>query len=202
MTNPLISTYLNALAKSTEKKVQYVFPFDELKSTWVETGLTKTPNFKFDEVAELILRTCFLAPTKKGAIFCGTKGIGKTLNLDVFAMINTYLFKCKTECYEVAEIELHYKVRGASFIEYLADLPCLVINDADTSRDLNDFGTVRNIVTDILLLRYRNFQTKGFKTFLTTNMGYDFIVQEFGDRLQDRFNEMFFGVGLKGESKR
>lgn len=200
--NPLISTYLKALGKSTEKKVQYVFNFDELKEAWIETGLTKHTEFEFDQVSELILRTCFLAPTKKGAIFCGTKGIGKSLNLDVFSMINTHLFKKATECYEVAEIELQYKVRGAAFIEHLTDLPCLVINDADTSRDLNDFGTVRNIVTDILFLRYRNFQTKGYKTYLTTNLEYEFIVKEFGDRLQDRFNEMFFGVGLKGKSRR
>lgn len=200
--NQLIKNYLNGLERSVEKKVERRFSFDELKEVWIETGKTKTPEYEFDNVAEAILRACYIVPSKKGVVFSGVMAIGKTFNLDIFETINTHLFHIRTECYEVAEIELRYKSRGANFLEELAELPCLVINDVDTQKQLNDFGTIRGVVTDVLLLRYRNFQKKGFKTYLTTNMSMEYVNKEFGDRLESRFKEMFFGVQLKGKGKR
>jgi DNA replication protein DnaC len=84
----------------------------------------------------------------------------------------------------------------------LTDIPCLIINDAGAENLLNDFGTHRNIISDILILRYRAFQKRGLKTYLTSNMTWKAINEHYGDRLEDRFREMFYKVEIVGESKR
>jgi DNA replication protein DnaC len=202
--NQLVENYLKLLENNKpQPKVQRVVSPKELRECWVKTGLTKVENYEYNEIADTILKICF-APDRqsKGAVICGSKGIGKTLNMDIFAAINTHMFGVKTKFYEVGEIELMYKLEGANFLESLTDIPCLIINDAGAENLLNDFGTHRNIISDILILRYRAFQKRGLKTYLTSNMTWKAINEHYGDRLEDRFKEMFYKVEIVGESKR
>jgi DNA replication protein DnaC len=202
--NQLVENYLKLLEKNKpQPKVQRVVSPKELRECWIQTGLTKVEKYEYNEIADTILKICF-APDRqsKGAVICGSKGIGKTLNMDIFATINTHMFGVKTKFYEVGEIELMYKLEGANFLESLTDIPCLIINDAGAENLLNDFGTHRNIISDILILRYRAFQKRGLKTYLTSNMTWKAINEHYGDRLEDRFREMFYKVEIVGESKR
>lgn len=202
--NPLVKNYLNLVEKNKlEQKQIKQMTFQEMAECWVATGKMKTPDYDFDEYAKEIMKLCYSPNTRdKGAVICGMKGIGKTLNLDVFATINTNLFRINTQCYEVGELELNYKKQGADFLDRLAMLPSLVINDAGAENLLNDYGTPRNIVSDILLLRYRAYQKYGFKTYMTTNFSWEALYTHYGTRLASRFKEMFNAIEMRGEDKR
>lgn len=185
------------------KPVKPKFTPEQLFAAWDATGKMKLESFELDNASKSIIDFCFNPKYEnKGGIIHGSKGIGKTLNMDIFAAVNTNMMKINTECYEVGEIERQYKIKGAVFLEHLEDLPCLVINDIGIEQDLNDFGTLRNIIADIMYLRYRKFQKWGYKTYCTTNLKWDRIQQKYGERLSDRFKEMFYRIEIVGESKR
>jgi DNA replication protein DnaC len=54
----------------------------------------------------------------------------------------------------------------------------------------------------ILLNRYRNFESRGTKTHITTNLNLDGIEQRYGRQLSDRFIKMFNLLKLDGPSRR
>lgn len=202
--NPIVQNYLKLVEKNKpQKKAIRKLTFEELKECWIATAQLKTENYHFDDIAKDILTLCYSPKTNnKGAVICGTKGIGKTLNMDIFATVNTNLFNVNTLCYEVAELEMNYKANGAVVLERISLAECLVINDAGAENLLNDYGTHRNIVTDLLLLRYRDYQKYGYKTYLTTNFTWSAFCAHYGARLSDRFKEMFNAIELRGDSKR
>lgn len=199
--NPIIQKYIkHQQSLLFEKRLK--FTPQEIQSAWVAVGIRLNKNYTLDEIAMRIMQGCFV-DLSKGTIFWGTKGLGKTLNMDIFATINTELFKIPTSCYEAEEIEYNYKAYGAEYILKLSDLPCLVINDIGReSSILKDYGTDRNIIADLLALRYRKFQTGGFRTFGTTNGKIDDIKKLYVPRIEDRLKEMFNFCEVKGESKR
>lgn len=199
--NAFIENYIKFIEKQAKPK-QPIFKRDEIEAVWAAVGKMKEPDYLPDGVAHKMFNALF-PYTKKGVCFCGSKGIGKTLNMDIFANINTNILKVVTECWEVTEIEIQYKATGAIFLDQLNKVPCLVINDAGIeSKTLNDYGTNRNIIADLLYLRYRQFQVLGYKTFLTTNLTFDSLKAHYGSRLAERMNEMFVDITITGESKR
>lgn len=60
------------------------------------------------------------------------------------------------------------------------------------------FGNVRTPVIDLLEYRYQN----QLFTVVTTNLTKEQRRQKYGDRIFDRFREMFFNIVFKGESYR
>ncbi len=54
----------------------------------------------------------------------------------------------------------------------------------------------------ILLNRYRNFESLGTKTHITTNLSLGEIEQRYGKQLADRFIKMFNLLKLDGPSRR
>jgi DNA replication protein DnaC len=203
-TDLILQNYLKQV--EINKPVQTVKPKftpEQLFTAWEVTGKMKLEKFEMDNTSISIIDFCFNPKyTSKGGIIMGNKGVGKTLNMDIFATINTNMLKVNTECYEVGEIERQYRIKGAVFLEHLEDLPCLVINDMGIEQDLNDFGTLRNVIADIMYLRYRKFQKNRYKTYCTTNLKWDKIQAKYGERLSDRFKEMFNRIEILGESKR
>jgi DNA replication protein DnaC len=197
----LIENYIKHLEKQAKPKLP-IFKRGDIQAAWMAVGLLKNPAYKFDDVSISMFNALF-ENYDKGLCLCGSKGIGKTLNMDIFAKINTDLLKVNTECWEVTEIEIQYKAAGATFLDRIGQHPCLVVNDAGIeSKTLNDYGTNRNIIADLLYLRYRQFQVNGFKTYLTTNLSYESLQAHYGSRLAERMNEMFRQVTIKGDSKR
>ena len=185
----------------TPKKKELTLPPSEIGKYWNAIGKFKNPKFKPDEITKTMVKCIF--ESNKGVLFAGSKGIGKTLNLDIFCKLLNDIYKIKCEAWEAVEIETTYRAQGASFIEDLAKVNCLIINDlGGESMVFKDFGTDRNIIFDLLFLRYRIFQTKGYRTYITTNMGSPQILTRYGDRMFDRFQEMFEYVEIKGASKR
>ena len=195
----LIQNYIKHI-QAQQPTSQRVYDRNELIEAFKATGKYLQPSYEYDETAVAMMP--FLFTEKKGAVFSGSKGLGKTLNLDIFATINTQLFKIPTETFEVTEIEIKYKANGADWLLKISELPCLVINDIGIESNLNDYGTNRNVIADLLFLRYRQFQKYGKRTFLTANLKRDTIESRYATKLADRFKEMFNFVELKGESKR
>lgn len=200
--NATIEKYLKHIAQ-IQRPPRAKFPPQEIQAAWFSVGKMLCEVYVFDDVSKVMFPDLFRPDNAKGCCFCGSKGIGKTLNLDIFARLNTDLYRVPTETWEVTEIEIQYKASGASFLDRLGNLPCLVINDAGTeSKVLNDYGTNRNIIADLLFLRYRAFQVDKKKTHLSTNNKWETVLSHYGSRLADRMNEMFLPVEIKGESRR
>jgi len=64
------------------------------------------------------------------------------------------------------------------------------------------YGNASNPIAEILLDRYECQIKYGMKTFATTNISIENLEQIYGDRLRDRFKEMFNLLYMKGKSLR
>jgi DNA replication protein DnaC len=200
--NPIIKQFIGHVDEMKKPSGPQFQPAD-IKAAWMKVAEFLKPGYEFDTVANEMFPRLFAPEVKKGVCFSGSKGIGKTLNLDIFSKINHALYKVETEVWEVTEIEIQYKAGGAGLLDKLGRVPALVINEIGMeSKSLMDFGTARNLIADLLILRYRAFQTHGYKTYLTSNMKWDSIRTHYGERIADRMQEMFIPMLLTGESKR
>lgn len=188
--------HLEGISTTTPPKMAAI----DFKMYWQLIGEHIKPGYEVDETAKLIAATIY--KSNKGGLFTGARGIGKTLNMDIYCKLATDILKTPCEAFETTEIEINYKTFGSGFLERIAKLPVLIINDIGIESDLNDFGTHRNIVADLLFIRYREFQMSGKRTFCTSNFNINSLNERYGKKLADRFKEMFEYVELKGESKR
>lgn len=187
---------------SLKKPAPPKFTPADIEAAWYSVGKFLEPEFVFDKTSKEMYPRLF-GQTSKGVCFSGSKGIGKTLNLDIFCRLNTELNQVKTEAWEVTELETQYKASGAVLLDQLGKIPALVINDCGVeSKAFIDFGTPRNLIADLLLLRYRAFQQFKYKTYISSNMNWENLKTHYGPRLADRMKEMFIPMELKGESKR
>lgn len=189
------------LSRSKEEPKKKALTVEQIKRLWLGVGQMLSSEFDLNEVSQVICRNIF--ESDKGLIVAGSKGIGKTFNLDIYRRICIDIFKMTCEAWETKELEIIYKSQGAGIIEQLAKLDVLILNDVGLeSAKLNDFGTERNIVSDLLYLRYRAYQTDKKKTYLTTNLNRESLTARYGDRLDERFREMFTFIVVTGDSKR
>ena len=194
----IVDVYLNRIKDEPKKTALTV---DQIKRLWNGIGTDLNPDFKLDDVTAKICRSIF--ESQKGLIVAGSKGIGKTLSFDIYRRICIGIFKQSCEAWETKEIEIVYKSQGSGIIEQLAKIDVLIINDLGLeSAKLMDFGTERNIISDLLYLRYRAYQTDKKRTYITTNLSKESLNQRYGDRLAERFNEMFNFIVVTGGSKR
>ena len=95
---------------------------------------------------------------------------------------------------EVKEIEHKFKLEGQPFIDELVKVKELVINDVGTdSTSIKHFGSNIELVNEILTLRYIKWQKLGgaHKTHISSNLVEGQIEKMYGDRIYDRFKEMF-----------
>lgn len=132
----------------------------------------------------------------KGLFIYGTKGSGKTTSLKI-----------------IQNIALKYKLRQLWFPEIEAsdvvdkfnidkNKDSVVINYSKGIFMFDDLGAEHmasnihvfgkeEIFIRILQSRYNEFVNKGTKTIITTNLSMSGIKARYGDRIEDRFYEMF-----------
>lgn len=153
----------------------------------------KTP-YVIDELAEKFI-SYFSIETQKGLAVVGEKGIGKSLNFMIYQLIRTSLGQgMDIMVLEVKEIEHKFKLEGQPFIDELVKVKELVINDVGTdSTSIKHYGSNIELVNEILTLRYIKWQKLGgaFKTHISSNLVEGQIEKMYGDRIYDRFKEMF-----------
>lgn len=198
--NTIIQKYLQHLdASRTIKRDPNP---DFINEFWENVGLRLNNGFVMDDVTRIMIMAIFKFP-EKGCHFFGSVGIGKTLNLDIFAMYCKAIDRIQNvENWEVSEFEMMYRAEGGPLFSRVANADILIMNDVGAESELKDFGTERNLILDLLTVRYRKFQREGKKTYITSNLKPDTLFEKYGSRVKDRFKEMFTPVELTGQSRR
>jgi hypothetical protein len=181
-------------------------------------SLKMMAGFQPDEISRLI---CLFFSSKriekyksleiepnKGLLLSGGKGIGKTINFQILCRVVVENTSYYPKMISVKEIQSNYKSnqengKGEQYLQTLIDTEFLVIDDLGSEEThLNDFGTKKNLIADIIYQRYILFQRGKCITYATTNLLHTHFEQIYDPRLIDRMKEMFvFQIAL-GESKR
>lgn len=144
---------------------------------------------------------------EKGIFIYGTVGTGKTITMKMFSVLtNFYNMKNKFNIISSLQITQNYAALGDKYlneyIEQTADKN-LLIDDVGTEENIvANYGNKKDVVKEFLYQRYYCFQAHKRVTHITTNLPPGVFGDSFGDRLKDRFYEMFTIVKLTGESKR
>jgi len=145
------------------------------------------------------------AEARKGVLFLGTVGVGKTLAMRVIAgTISGHYFT-------VPELATLFSQKGADGFWNMTD------NAGRWDMFLDDLGSEKEIksysnklpIEDLIYRRYDMWQQYGARTHITTNLawkkngdGPDGIVERYGSRVADRLKEMMEFVVETGESLR
>jgi len=75
----------------------------------------------------------------------------------------------------------------------------LLIDDiGKESKDINDYGTIKNPLIDLISERYDNITW----TFGTCNYSKESLIEFYGETIFDRFVEMFNILKLEGDQSR
>lgn len=211
----LISSQLDQALKnaSFSKRFKYI-DLNTLLATWEMVGRSFRNNYKIDGLATKYIRYFsaqrqdYFAELKdndcKGIRVIGKKGLGKSIDFLIYQRMVRLMNHTHFRHYEMKEIEFNYKLQGITFLKHLYDIPELAISDLGTEEaNIKDFGTNTNLADDILSMRYIKFQNNNFITHITTNMNNAMYHTKYGDRHDDRANEMFINILAEGEvSKR
>lgn len=169
-----------------------------VKQNYVRGEIARVMNIFFSDQREHKWPSLKHTPNK-GLMLSGPKGIGKTMEFEILNKVLQFDPNSHRHIriMSVLEIEEQYKKacenkRGASFISELVNEKELMIDDLGSEHvDYNDFGTIRNLIADILMLRYPLFVRGEVITHATTNLTHEYFPQIYDSRTVDRFKEMF-----------
>ena len=133
----------------------------------------------------------FKGDLNKGIWIGGKIGTGKTLIMDVFrSFLNPVL--------SGNVVKLHSKQIVKKDNMNLSKRHLFIDDIGKEAKAINDFGTVKNPIIDLITERYDNFAW----TFTTCNYSKESLIQFYGETIFDRFVEMFNIITLNGESRR
>ena len=139
-----------------------------------------------------------------GVLFSGICGNGKTTLLYAFQTLLNYLsdlgmFDEHTGITIVDAKEVVLYAKDVKRFRELKERPRLAIEDMGREAvDVLDYGNVLNPVIDLLEYRYN----EQLFTIITTNLVPKEIRERYGNRIADRFNEMFDKVIFANETYR
>lgn len=149
---------------------------------------------------------------KKGILLCGNFGVGKTDLMNLFAVNFRQVF----HVINAKQMSNEYSSNGDEAIaKYLSktknsfnDPQCLFqeysglcIDDIGTEDVKNNFGNKKNVIGDIIELRYDKGQV-GPLFHGTTNLTALQLKEFYGGRVLSRMKEMFNFIELPGEDRR
>lgn len=137
-----------------------------------------------------------------GLLLTGGIGTGKTTLAK--ALLRTYL-RCDVWLYppNIKELTANEAVRIASYYparwEEVLNSEFLIIDDIGTEpTEVKSYGMAITPIQEVLQYRYE----KRSKTILTSNLSAEEIASRYGERVADRFKEMFAIIHFTGESWR
>lgn len=149
---------------------------------------------------------------KKGLLLQGPVGCGKTLAMKLFQsnQKQTYtVVSCRSISYE-------YKKYGVEGIEpYFKTVPVVPseynfgqkevsfsYDDLGVEDVVKNFGNATEVMADIILTRHELESTQPtFRSHITTNLGEDDINDRYGNRMWDRFIEMYNFIEFPHDAK-
>lgn len=145
----------------------------------------------------------------KGLFIYGNSGSGKTTSLDIIRNISMkyklkQLWFPKIETSDVVDKFNMDKNKDSVILNYSKG--SFMFDDLGAESSANNihvFGK-EEIFIRILQSRYNEFIGRGTKTFITTNLSMKAIKERYGERVEDRFYEMFnlLELNVTGGSRR
>lgn len=172
----------------------------ELRGGTVEYDEMTTKNLR------LVAETLTGDGHKFGLLLAGTCGNGKTTTMRAVQSVIQLL---NNTCYNRSDMRIGNRLLEAKEITQLSDkdgqltvyktVPVLFLDDLGREpTEVLKYGNVSSPITELLEYRYNQRLT----TIVTTNLEPSEVRQKYGDRIADRFNEMFALVSYTGVSYR
>ena len=133
----------------------------------------------------------------------GNVGSGKTELFKIFKACNfpNRSFGIK-ECRDMSEIFLNNHYKGINQYGKGAVTPKkishMLFDDLGAENDINYYGNKVNVMSDIIIDRYRHFVISDLKSHFTTNLQKEEIQEEYGERVMSRLKQMTNFVMLGG----
>lgn len=142
---------------------------------------------------------------KFGLLLAGTCGNGKTTTMravqSVVQLLNNTYYRCGERIgnYLVGAKDIAGIPDKTGVLKIYQATPLLFLDDLGREpTEVMRYGNVISPITELLEYRYNQRLT----TIVTTNLEPSEIRQKYGDRIADRFNEMFALVSYTGVSYR
>lgn len=148
----------------------------------------------------------------KGLLLGGMIGVGKTWMMRLFGKNQRQVFIVKT-AKSIADM---FQAEGEGSLQNLVHCPKLPVNDVQnfyhskmglciddigTEELKNHYGNRKNVIGDLIELRYAN-NNIGALMHLTTNLTMLQVKEFYGDRVGSRLRETMNIIELKGEDRR
>lgn len=143
-------------------------------------------------IGQIVLWYCndnrFKGNINKGIILSGNCGTGKTMTIEILFDIIEFGDKKKPLLINVRDLQSIYMKNDIDSIDRLKKRFLIMIDDVGVeSTDVKNYGNTLEPFNDLFDYRYRN----RLETIITTNLTPEKIKEFYGDRILDRFKEMF-----------
>ncbi|PKV49226.1 hypothetical protein ATE84_1246 [Aquimarina sp. MAR_2010_214] len=156
---------------------------------------------------------------QKGIMLAGNCGVGKTSFFEIMQSIGKahnipQLWFTNVSCLTITtkfnkENKKNNSAGGGESVIENYSKGKVYFDDLGSERIANDFGIRKELMREILEMRYNRFKAIGTKTFCSTNLTIKELVKKYdGDakenhkRIDDRIYHMFNVIPLNGESRR
>lgn len=157
-------------------------------------------DFKMTDTAYDIIERVFNcnAVHQKGLYVCGKAGIGKSY---VFLALRNYEIAFyhphPVLNVNVREFLEQYKIHGSEYFLKVAEYPRLALHNFGFEGTLNDYGTKRDLVIELMDLRYDRFQVdRTQRTYITSNFNRGYV-ENMGEVIARRFKAMMGYIEVK-----
>lgn len=194
----------DALKKLNDDKKEPVMPTaDEIAGRgWemIEKGYQPHDKEIFEKLAKYLA-----APNGKGLLLYGKVGTGKTFFFQkMFSEIQLSSALKISEAFKSTNGKMNGMFWYESF--WIMDSETwrqsLVIDDMGVEPLSNVYGTVTELMADVIDQRYRDWKKTGVKTYITSNLSNVEMDKRYGRRVTDRIAEMSVCVEFSGTSLR
>jgi len=202
-----LQTQLSRMAKS--RKSVSIEDFKTLFITRAQMAMADRKNFSpfvIDESnADVIFllykyvtyQKCELNP-HIGVIFNGTYGCGKSVLAETLCMVlNDLTWSEKNKIESVHAVELAEQIKKVGVIPY-AHKPLLIQDLGKEKKEINNFGTIVNPISELLAIRAEY----GAMTFGSTNMKIESFKDAYKEFISKRITEHVNLVFLPGTDRR
>ncbi len=187
-------------AKKYYAKNNRLFIVDENNKTFLNLFCKYFSN---DETFETVHK----GELQKGLFITGNKGTGKTSSFQIIQNISRKynLRKLWFPMIETPKVVEQYNTeKNKDYIVKRYSKGNFFFDDLgaeDPASNIFVYGK-QDIFIRILENRYNEFITKGTKTYITSNLSIEDIKKRYGERVEDRFIQMFNLLELVGKSRR
>ncbi len=147
----------------------------------------------------------YLDQIKRGLMFYGTTGTGKTFRLKIIQG------RFNLKYYTASELVRQFEADERLWYQAIRPLyPSfndakgfdVIIDDIGDEIQSMNYGKRAEVVRETIRERYDLFKQKGAKTFFSTNFDEQSIIDRYGDRSWSRLQEMCTLIKIDGKDRR